>query len=419
MTRFGEILKYLDFFKTCKSEDVGIVTGIGANVGWSYSEKVMAFLQALRKIKFRWNRYDILKYDNIDFWKVDFDNEDFTKYSVKVLVSLMQIADDWERICDGLFHSLWEKGWIVKILEILKTKDYQYMPYQFRSKNVNKFAILKFIGNEEDYIVCSGLCSMLYCKECNKNGECNKEKMRLFLKGKEYRAYFLDYCQGERNVLEVAGENDRLETFIPISDFEIISDDYQILQDKYAIAKCVKSNGQMDLTLNKNYKILKKLPNKNHFYVLDDSCDCYYYPSDNFEIIEDKYGLLKDKEETNWRYGVVANIKMSLLDENGVLRYGTKPYTAGTKVYLEGKFWNSDCKQIGVIGINRFGRIAFEYIEVNCIESLRAKKIYNPLVLKIIDNIESLDGKTWWGNTSEDKKETEEFVKTFNDKKGV
>ena len=128
MTRFGEIISYIDFFKTCKSKDVGEVTGANANYGWSYSEKTNEFRCALGRIRFRWNRYDILKYDKIDFWKIDLDNEDLAKYSVKALVSLMQVATDWERVCDGLFHIWWEKGWIVKILEILKERDYEYIP---------------------------------------------------------------------------------------------------------------------------------------------------------------------------------------------------------------------------------------------------------------------------------------------------
>ena len=127
MTRFGEITSYIDFFKTCKSKDIGEVTG-QVQMGWSYSEKTNRFMCALRRIRFRWDRYDILKYDKINFWKVDLDNEDLTKYSVKALVSLMQVATDWERVCDGLFHIWWEKGWIVKILEILKERDYEYNP---------------------------------------------------------------------------------------------------------------------------------------------------------------------------------------------------------------------------------------------------------------------------------------------------
>jgi hypothetical protein len=130
MTRFGEIVSYIDFFKTCKSKDIGEVVGIGAHIGWSYSEKTNKFICALRKIRFRWNRYDILKYDKIDFWKVDLDNEDLTRYSVKALVSLLQVAADRERVFDGLFHIWWKKGWIVKILEVLKTRDYEYIPRQ-------------------------------------------------------------------------------------------------------------------------------------------------------------------------------------------------------------------------------------------------------------------------------------------------
>ena len=40
----------------------------------------------------------------------------------------MQVANDWERIVNGLFHIWWGNGWIVKILEILKDRDYEYNP---------------------------------------------------------------------------------------------------------------------------------------------------------------------------------------------------------------------------------------------------------------------------------------------------
>ena len=130
MTRFGDIIKFIDFFKFCESKEVGECCGLNGNFGWSYSEKVHEFIYALRKINFRFNKYEILKNDKIDFWKVDFDNEDLTKYSAKALVSLLQVADDFERVCDGLFHVFWEKGWLVKILEILKTRDYEYIGFQ-------------------------------------------------------------------------------------------------------------------------------------------------------------------------------------------------------------------------------------------------------------------------------------------------
>lgn len=118
-------------------------------------------------------------------------------------------------------------------------------------------------------------------------------------------------------------------------------------------------------------------------------------------------------KQVEWRFGVVANITHSHLDEGGELCYGTKAFTPGTKVYLGGKYWDRANPQIGVIGMNRFGRIVVESVPVDLIEKVRTQRIYKPTVLKIMSYLEAMDGWEWWKRTAADRKDTEQFVKEW------
>ena len=119
-------------------------------------------------------------------------------------------------------------------------------------------------------------------------------------------------------------------------------------------------------------------------------------------------------EKPSWRFGVVANITEYHIGEDGKEYRGTKPFTAGTKVYLGGKDWDNTRDSIGVIGRNRFGRIALEWLPVNCLENVRIQRIYKPRVLDIINTQEVLEGWKWWGQTASDRKETKVFVESWN-----
>ena len=118
-------------------------------------------------------------------------------------------------------------------------------------------------------------------------------------------------------------------------------------------------------------------------------------------------------DNTEWRFGVVANIKEYHIGEDGKQYRGTKPFTVGTKVYLGGKNWNDKRDSIGVIGRNRFGRIALEWISIDCLENVRTQRIYNPRILEIISYEECVEGWEWWKRTASDRKETEQFVKNW------
>lgn len=121
-------------------------------------------------------------------------------------------------------------------------------------------------------------------------------------------------------------------------------------------------------------------------------------------------------EEVNWIFGVVGNIVKTHSGEDGVLYYGSKAFTGGTKVYLNGKYWDFQCRNIAVIGRNRFGRTVFESVPVELIENVRVQRIYKPHVLEIIDYLSWMEGLEWWERTSADRRDTERFVKEWNDR---
>ena len=111
-----------------------------------------------------------------------------------------------------------------------------------------------------------------------------------------------------------------------------------------------------------------------------------------------------------WRFGVVANIAQYHIGDDGNEYYGTKAFTPATKVYLYGKFWDASDDYISVIGRNRFGRLVFEGVPVNCLVDVRAQRIFKPTVLEKIDYLEKFEGIVWWGRTADDRRETKKFV---------
>ena len=119
------------------------------------------------------------------------------------------------------------------------------------------------------------------------------------------------------------------------------------------------------------------------------------------------------EQENSWRFCVAGNIVKSHLDAEGVVRYGTKAFTGGTKVYIDGKYWSDDQKSVNVIGKNRFGRFVIERVPIVLIENIRNQRVYKPTVLKIMHYVEWMDNWYWWGRTAEDRRETEAFAERF------
>ena len=117
-------------------------------------------------------------------------------------------------------------------------------------------------------------------------------------------------------------------------------------------------------------------------------------------------------DKIKWKYCVIGNITRSHIDENGIKRYGTPAFTGGTKVYLCGKYWDSERETIAVIGMTRGKK--YHVIDTNptYIENVRCSKAYHPAVLELMNNWEMHD--LWWDDSIEDKNETVSFTQKWN-----
>lgn len=115
------------------------------------------------------------------------------------------------------------------------------------------------------------------------------------------------------------------------------------------------------------------------------------------------------EEKKEWKFCAVGNIVRTRIDENGREWHGTAAYRPGAKVYLRGKFWNKECKEIDVIGLTRGNKYKAMRVPVEVIENVRPSRVYTPQVLDIMDNYEFYD--CWWHKSSADRREVQEFIK--------
>ena len=112
-----------------------------------------------------------------------------------------------------------------------------------------------------------------------------------------------------------------------------------------------------------------------------------------------------------WRFGVVGNITHEHIGEDGNKYYGTREFSGGTKVYIDGKNWNNYPRsEIVVIGLNRFKKYEIVAVPPSLIENVRFQVFRLPIVLRILDSIEDTDGWHWWGRLSVDKREAKDFA---------
>lgn len=163
-------------------------------------------------------------------------------------------------------------------------------------------AKVRFIGDERTYkLACDQsfmYCSngedetWLYCRDCEKK-DCQMESPRRFVYSKVYNAYFLEYWSGTRDSLHVKGEDGIIDHFIPLADFEIVSDVDNVLNNYEAVVKCVVRTYERYSMIyyGKEYKAIG-VDKQGAYLVLDESGDCYFYPSSAFEIINDDHGIL-------------------------------------------------------------------------------------------------------------------------------
>ena len=109
-----------------------------------------------------------------------------------------------------------------------------------------KPAKVKFVGNGNDYKLGCKESQFTYCRDCDKK-DCDMATKNRFVFGTIYNAYYLEYWQGKRDSLHVKGEDGVIDYFIPLSDFEIVSDEDNVL----------KNNRNTDVKIEKLQKVVE------------------------------------------------------------------------------------------------------------------------------------------------------------------
>ena len=99
-----------------------------------------------------------------------------------------------------------------------------------------------------------------------------------------------------------------------------------------------------------------------------------------------------------WRWVLVGNVvETREYGENHEIRYGTKRFSPGAKVYIAPSHWGDGGENVIVIGVPRKSK---KYIEIimpgKYIENYRAQKVFKPAVLKLMYR-----SKYWWWDDSD------------------
>ena len=170
----------------------------------------------------------------------------------------------------------------------------------------------------------------------------NAKSNRKFTKGKLYEAYFIEYWEGERTSLHVRGNDGTITDFNPLEDFEVISDEGNLLNNYEATVQCITHKYDhliCGITFGKEYKVIGRDKN-GLLLVMDDSYCCYFYPNDVFKIINDPYGILEETSVYyNFRGGTIL-IKQLKMNTKLILcyNYTSIPFSLTNSVISSTKY---------------------------------------------------------------------------------
>ena len=190
------------------------------------------------------------------------------------------------------------------------------------------------------------------------------------------------------DVIKKLGRVNRMKAIFELQESNILNNGHPIIYNY--IIKCLIDKGSL-----KEYKI---------DYSKNKDADSY--------VIDDEYRN-NEIEYSNWRYCLVGNIvDRRLYGENHEIRYGTKNFSPGTKVYVSYPHWGDGGEYRVVIGLPKNRKKLIECIirrEFIC--NWRLKKIYPSSVLDKMDNSEY----SWWGNDEETKEWILDSAKWLNE----
>jgi hypothetical protein len=130
---------------------------------------------------------------------------------------------------------------------------------------------------------------------------------------------------------------------------------------------------------------------------------------ERFDFNLDNY-IKQEIDSIEWVYCLVGNIvKKHKFGENKEIKYGSKQFSGGTKVYCYPGKWGDGYERIYVLGRPRKqNRLAKIVIRRELIENFRLKKVFNKKVIKEMyyDN--------GWDNSEKTKQEIIDFAKALN-----
>lgn len=118
----------------------------------------------------------------------------------------------------------------------------------------------------------------------------------------------------------------------------------------------------------------------------------------------------KDENNYTWRWCLVGNIvEKHPYGEEHEIRYGSKHFSGGTKVYIAPAQWGDGMEKIVVLGLSRHSQNFVEVvISSKLVENFRLGKAYQPILLKRMDE----SPYRWWDNSDNDREEIIGYIES-------
>ena len=113
-----------------------------------------------------------------------------------------------------------------------------------------------------------------------------------------------------------------------------------------------------------------------------------------------------------WRWCLVGNIRETReCGEDKEIRYGTKHFSGGTKVYLAPAQWGDGYENVVVIGKPRHKKGFIEIVlRLKYMTNFRLQKVFDPHLLNRMDKSKY----SWWENRDTDRELIEKMLQWVN-----
>ena len=158
---------------------------------------------------------------------------------------------------------------------VLKEIDNGNKPFLYKRP-----AIVRFIGDEES-------------TKCYSGHELKHDHY--------YLAYFVEYWETERDNVNIKNDSGKIDYWYELKDFKIYEDKDGSLELYSAIVRCINPSYSRQNIVDPEYGDICEAVgiSRDGYYLVYAGSHNYYYPPEDFEIMEDQHGIL-DKHKRNW-----------------------------------------------------------------------------------------------------------------------